>query len=155
MFIITVIFLSELPKKCITWNCKSCVFHHQIDCDQIPNSSRIVKKQDMYRNHRKKPSCRYENKGSNFHLIWSQISLIKFFWGATIQYSFIFKNQIIRYLDHIHYSVQLCDEGYQKQHSEVDKYQTSLKLSVIILLNYCNLVSILESLVLQQSEIDS
>ena len=58
------------------------IFEYSNSCHQIPNISRIFYKQDMCRKHSKNPSCRYENKGSNFpHLIWSQFSHIKFFGG--------------------------------------------------------------------------
>ena len=61
------------------------IFKYLNSCHRIPNSSNNFYKQDMYREPCKKTSCRYENKGSNFpHLIWSQISHIKFFLGGLL-----------------------------------------------------------------------
>ena len=65
------------------------IFEYPNSCHRIPNIFRIFSKQDMCRKHSKKSSCRYENKGSNFpHLIWSQISHIKFFGGLLIDFKY-------------------------------------------------------------------
>ena len=78
-------------------------------CHRIPNSSRIFYKQDMCRKHSKNPSCRYENKGSNFpHLIWSQNSHIKFFGGLLFDFKYsVFEqlrpNSTIRYSVFVHF----------------------------------------------------
>ena len=68
------------------------IFEYPNTCHRIPNSSRIFYKQDMCRKHSKEPSCRYENKGSNFpHLIWSlnlDISIKKILGGLLIDWKY-------------------------------------------------------------------
>ena len=65
------------------------IFECPNSCHLILNSSRFFYKQDMCRKHSIKPSCRYENKGSNFpHLIWSQNSHIKFFGGLLFDFKY-------------------------------------------------------------------
>ena len=52
------------------------IFEYPNSCHRIPNSSRIFYKQDMCRKHSKKPSCKYENKGSKCpHLIFHKIHI--------------------------------------------------------------------------------